>query len=295
MLPAASGSPASGSGIQFNFKTLDDPYDPDFNRLLDINNDGRIVGYSGAHTTVYESYLIYPPYAGKNYRTIAYPSAAWTIAACLNDRRTVCGYCAPDKSGSIYGYVDARGIWVSYEDPHAKGSDGVTEILGLSDDSLAVGTYQTPSSNGAFELTIGNGKFQDIGPKTGSNTVATAINGHGDIVGYTTISGQTVGFLYKSSAGKYKEFSYPGAASTEFLGITVDDRIVGFYTTKSGDKHGFILTHPLFGLAWEQIDDPDAAGTTVVTAINMHNAIVGYYVDGSGTNHGFLGTPATAR
>ena len=36
------------------------------------------------------------------------------------------------------------------------------------------------------------------------------------------------------------------------------------------------------GTSWERIDDPQAAGTTVVTSANIHKALVGYYIDASG-------------
>ena len=55
------GSTASGSSsapqagrtpIKFTYTTIDDPADPTFNRLLGINNEGRMVGYSGAGIVV---------------------------------------------------------------------------------------------------------------------------------------------------------------------------------------------------------------------------------------------------
>ena len=101
-----------------------------------------------------------------------------------------------------------------------------------------------------------------------------------------------MGYVRKGSTGKARILGFPYAVSTQFLGITVDDRIVGSFVDASGNTHGFLLMHPFFeGITWQQIDDPDAAGVTVATGINLHTDIVGWYVDGHGTHHGFLATP----
>jgi hypothetical protein len=297
--PSTAAAPASGptrmTGVQLNFKTLDDQPYTSFNRLLGINNNARIVGYYGRGKKSDPSigYLVFPPYQPNNYRKILYPSATETIVTSLNDRRTVAGYYFDPFKKATFGFAYVKGLWFAYENPNARGA--TTKLLGLNDDGIAVGYYKSGAKMGSFEMPLATGKFETIGPPPGTGTglVATAINGHEDVVGYlTSPSGATVGFVRKGDTGKFKTFSYPYATSTQFLGITVDDRIVGSYVDSSGDTHGLLLMHPFFeGITWQQIDDPNAKGTTVATGINLHDDIVGWYIDGHGTNHGFLATP----
>jgi hypothetical protein len=293
--PASSGTRPVQAGIALSFQTLDDKPYTSFNRLLGINNNARIVGYfgSGKHSDPSVGYLIFPPYQPNNYRKIQYPSAAATIATALNDRRTIAGYYVDPYKKATFGFAYVKGLWFAYENPHARGN--ITEILGINDDGIAVGFYKAGAQTGSFEMPIATGKFEPIDPPVGSGSglIVTAINGHGDVVGYlTSPSGVTVGFVRKGDTGKVRILSYPYSTATQFLGITVDDRIVGSYVDANGHTHGLLLMHPFFeGITWQQIDDPDAKSVTVATGINLHSDIVGWYVDASGTNHGFLATP----
>jgi hypothetical protein len=295
-LPAPGSSPEWSSGqirnaFTFTFTTLDDAADPMFNRLLGINNEGHIVGYYGSGTPSDPSkgYILDRPYGPTDYRNIGYPGAEDTEPTCRNNKQTIVGFYA--EKGQTRGFVETQSIWTDYRDPHA---GRVTEILGLNDSDIAVGFYKakTPPEINAFELNIATGQFKDIKPPHGKNAVATGINGAGDVVGYMTqASGNVVGFLRRDRV--YTDFSYPGSQSTEFLGVTVRDEIVGFYVDSAGATHGFLLVSPLWNnKAWQSIDDPNGIGTTIVTGVNMSGDLVGYYVDDSSVTHGFMATPS---
>lgn len=285
-----------GTTVPYNFTTLDDPgaYST-VNQLLGINNEGHIVGYygSGVPSDPSEGYSATPPYGAKNYQPVVYPMAADSIATCLNNTGMIAGYYVQGKS--TYGFLLDEGIWWSYEDPHAQRKGSSTQIVSIADDGTAIGNYKSSYGSGAFELNVALEQYSAISPPQGDKVVATGINGTGDIVGYMTLSGSTVGFLLKD--GTYTDFSYPGAASTQFLGVTAHDYIVGSFKDQSGNTHGFLLISPLWkrGTTWEQIDDPQAAGTTVVTSVNIHKALVGYYIDASGVTHGFMATPSSSK
>lgn len=277
--------------VPFKFRTLDDPYYTTFNRLTGINNDGRITGYegNGGKLDPTRGYKIYPPYRGLNYRKIEYPDALQTVATSLSNRRSIVGY-YQGRTGKIRGFVDWDGIWSSYADPVAR-KNGATELLGLNDAGEAVGLASVGSVVHAFQINIGTNNYVPISPPGGTNAAATGIDGHGDIVGYVTLSsGVVAGFLLKN--GKYKILSYPGSTATQFLGVTVYDAIVGSFVDSSGITHGFLLQHPASParITWQQIDVPNAKAT-VVTGINQHGEIVGWYVGDAGKNHGFMGQP----
>jgi hypothetical protein len=285
-----------GSTTPYTFTTMDDPsaYST-VNRLLGLNNGGRIVGYygSGIPSDPSEGYLTIPPYGANNYQSVVYPRAADTIATCLNNARMLAGYYV-SSAGKTYGFLLTDGLWWTYQDPHARGKRTTTEILSINDLGTAVGFYKSNSGTGSFELNVALEKYDVVTPPQGDNVIATGINGTGDVVGYMNQGSTTVGFLLKN--GTYTTFSYPGAASTQFLGVTAHDYIVGSFKDQAGATHGFLLVSPLWkpGTTWEQIDDPEGIGSTVATSVNIHKALVGYYTDSYGVMHGFLATPGSS-
>jgi hypothetical protein len=282
--------------IEYKFVTLDDPLSySSFNRLLDINNVGRIAGYAGSGSVSDPSsgFKIYPPYGQANFHKIVYPSSIDTVATSVNNKKLIAGYYV-DAKGKTFGFTYTIGVWSTYADPVARGKKGATKILAVNDSNTAVGTYASRTESGSFLLDLVTGVFRDVHPP-GTNGSVTGINGRGDIVGYTTESGHVVGFIRKNNQDT--ALNYPGAASTQFWGITAYDMIGGSYVDKAGTTHGFLLQTPLVrgGPTWQTIDDPDAAGTTVVTSVNIHKDLVGYYVDSGGATHGFLATPSSAK
>lgn len=293
---ALSQRHALSGSIKYSFVTLDDPLSySNFNRLLGINNVGRIAGYAGSGNASDPSngFKIYPPYGRTNFHRIVYPSAIDTVATSVNNKKLIAGYYT-DTKGKTFGFTYTIGIWSTYADPEVRGKNGATKILAVNDSNLAVGTYQSRSASGSFQLNLVTGVFHEIDPP-GTDGSVTGINGNGDIVGYTTVQGHVVGFIRKN--GVDTELLYPQAVSTQFWGVTVFDMIGGSYVDKAGTTHGFILQSPLWrgGPTWQSVDDPDAAGTTVVTSINIDKDLVGYYVDSGGATHGFLATPTTNK
>ncbi len=289
--PPATASLARppGASSGFTFTTVDDQADS-FNEVLGINDGAKLTGFYGSGSSSDSSvgYIVVAPYGQNNFRPESYPGALDTELTGLNDKRTFVGFYR-DSQNDVRGLVLVGGIWTNYKHPHGmpKGKS-VTELLGVNNSDIAVGFYTDSSGvNEAFTLDILTGHYRPLSPPGGDNAVATSISGRGDIVGYLQKQGHSVGFLLRR--GAYTEFSYPGATDTKFLGVTVYDQIVGLYSGSSGATHGFLLTNPLkVSIAWQQIDEPGAVGTTVVTGINQSDDIVGYYVDSAGHTNGFF-------
>jgi hypothetical protein len=285
--PLARVHPDASSG--YTFETVDDQAST-FNEILGINDGAKLTGYygSGSSSDPSVGYIVVAPYGQNNFRKESYPGAVGTELTGLNDKRTFVGF-YKDTQNDILGTVLVGGIWSNYKHPRGmpKGKS-VTELLGVNSSDIAVGFYTNSSGvNEAFTLDIPTGKYRPISPPTGNNAVAMSISGRGDIVGYVQKSGHSIGFLLRQ--GTYTEFSYPGATDTKFLSVTVYDQIVGSYVGSSGGTHGFLLTNPLKeSIAWQRIDEPYAAGTTVITGINQSDDIVGYYVGSAGNTDGFF-------
>jgi hypothetical protein len=139
---------------------------------------------------------------------------------------------------------------------------------------------------------LANGQYHALDPPNYESAEATGINLRGDIVGTKKgQDGETEGWLLRGSA--YAEFSYPGSSKTEALAVNYEEQVVGYYVDSNG-MHGFVLTNPENPSQqfWQSIDEPNAAGVTVVTSINVHHTITGWYVDASGNTNGFVATVA---
>jgi hypothetical protein len=294
--PRQFGAPQNAS-FSFKYATIDDQSDPTFNEILGLNDGGKLAGFfgNGSPSHPNQGYVVDPPYGQSNFRRASYPGAVDTQVTALNDKQSVVGFYR-DANNNVRGFLLIRGIWTNFRHPHGLGrGKSVTELLGVNNANVAVGFYADVSGvNKAFSLNVVTGKYHAIDPPGGTNAVATGITGRGDIVGYVEKSSHYVGFLLR--LGTFTELGYPGATDTKFLGATVYDQTVGSYAGSGGATHGFLLTEPLKpSISWQQIDEPNAAGTTVVSGINQRDDIAGYYVDSVGNTNGFFATLASRR
>jgi hypothetical protein len=289
--------PDSAGAVQkldsYAFLTLDDPSDPTFTEITGINQLGKLCGFYGKGTSGDPShgFILNLPYGSPNFRKKDYPGAEDTVVTSLNNKKAVAGYYV--ASSGIFGFIETKGLYSSYKDPHLRGSgSNITELLGINDAGLAVGFYTDGSGlNHGFELNEATGKFHAIVPPGAISTATTGINGKGDTVGYLTIaSGATLSYLLKGNS--FTLFSYPGSLETTARALNWQDQIVGSYVDLVGKTHGFLLTNPLGQQQWQSVDEPKAAGTTVVTSYNNHHVMVGYYVDRSSVTNGFVATPS---
>lgn len=276
----------------YKFVTLDNPDDLKYNQLTGINNLGKLTGFEGSGSKADPSigYIVRPPYAPQNFSEAPYPTAVNTRITSLNNKKVIAGYYSVQR-GWVFGCILQNGIWSSYQDPRLLRSKiNRTLLLGINDANLAVGYYENDTKNDyAFELNPATGKFHGIFPPGATSSVASGINGKGDIVGWASIGGATVAYLLKG--GIFTFFSYPGAVETKATALNWDDDIAGGYVDHAGVTHGFFLSNLLGSPQWLSIDDPLAAGTTFINSVQNHDRVVGYYVDVQGVTHGFMGTP----
>jgi hypothetical protein len=298
-LPLQAGMPlVSPTPFTFDFVTADDPASPTFTRVLGVDNLGAVRGYSGSGSKSDPShgFRSLPPYT--QFRSLNYPAAIDTVATSLNSSRNriTAGYFVDSTSGhTTWGFLKLQGVFAQYKDPKTpKGPHTVNELLGVNDPGVAVGFYKDSEGHDMpYELVIGS--YHPIHPPAAVSAKATGINLTGDIAGAETIAdGVTKGWLWRS--GVYSEFSYPGSKHTEATALNIKPRVVGFYVDSAG-THGFILTKPGSPTEqyWQSVDEPNAAGITVITSINVHNTISGWYVDSSGNTNGFVATVAASR
>jgi uncharacterized membrane protein len=117
-------------------------------------------------------------------------------------------------------------------------------------------------------------------------TIASAINTYGDIVGrYTDQQDRVHGFL-RDTNGRFHTLDVPGATLTIARGLNDRREIVGRYERTDKVWHGFVLSNGKY----RTIDYPGPAGTdTFPWGINNSGAVVGRFtLPGRDGPHGFL-------
>ncbi len=295
---AAFTSPALARSHHYHFTTLNDVGDTTFNQLLGINNSGVIAGYfgSGAQGHPNQGYLLFPQYFQNYFAANNYPGSAQTQVTGLNDGGVLVGFWSDQNTASQsndnFGFYKLHGKFFNVNYPTSNiSTPPVNQLLGVNDSNKAVGFYNDSANNAhGYTYNIGNHRFHQIGvPGDVSSDTASAINNRGDIAGFATVGGHTVGFLL--AHGKFTTFSKRGATMTQAFGVNDNDEVAGTYTVGAGSNaktYGFTWTK---GHGFSTVNDPGGVGATTVNGINDKGDLVGFYTDGAGNVDGMLARP----
>jgi hypothetical protein len=290
-LTTASSTPTP---FAFTFTTIDNPKSSTFSQLWALDDLQQVVGSVGVDSAGDEEGFTAPlPYS--KFFTVKYPGATSTVVRGQNPGgRILCGYFFDGIH--TWGFIRNHSIYNAFKDAQTPKGPSTNELLGINDDGIAVGFYvDSTGKDHAYE--VQSLHFVGIKPPNAVSAKAVAITLSGYVAGDETLSnGNTEGWFLRD--GTFIEFTYPGSTDTEVYGLSdgaFDNIIVGSYVDGSGNTHGFLLRNPTAGkdAIWQTLDEPNAAGTTVVTGMNNHHAITGYYVDSSGNTNGFLATLTT--
>jgi hypothetical protein len=217
--------------------------------------DDKPIGQAGVTTTDSNGYYSFTGLVAGAYRVSQTLSADQALTVPAGKSYTI--VLAPDQesSGNNFGdFVAAKAYsFTTLDDPHAPAGSFSTLAIGVWGDSI-VG-YYTDKRN------VSHGFIYD--ERTGV---------------YTTLNAPKAGHAYNTGQGTDAEGIY-------------GDIIVGDYTDKTNQTHGFIYndrTH-----AYTTLDDPSAGVYgTQVTGISG-NVIVGSFFDFDDVEHGFIYNDAT--
>ena len=161
----------------------------------------------------------------------------------------------------------------------------VSKAYALNNAGEAAGTSSNPTA--AIAVMFSGGKATSISTLGGSVSVATAINGSGEIVGwnffYSNPNFDPQAFLY--SNGSMKNINSPSLfpSGTEAWGINSSGEVVGTGYLSSSNFHAFLYS----GGQMKDIGPPGAYQASAV-AINTSGQIVGGYSLTSGAAGEFL-------
>jgi hypothetical protein len=204
-------------------------------QVLGINDGGDIVGmYQLPGNLNFHGFLRH----GAEFASIDDPSAAFgTIAFSINNAGTIVG-----NYDNGDGFVYQNGKFRTLDAPQLAGEPAQTQLNGISNLGWIVGQVYTGGIWRGFW--VENGKLHYLEPAGQTDSEATGINGHSDIVGCHDSRAGFVSFL----AGNYPSASaaYPPEQSIVScaVGINYARAIVGNYSTSS-DSNGFLAVPAL--------------------------------------------------
>jgi hypothetical protein len=289
-------------------KQLGDHKDATFNKLLGINDNGRVAGFfgSGAKGHPNQGYTIRQPWKQSDLANENFPHAKQTVVTGLNNHNVQVGFFSTQNNASgvnnNFGWY-FNGKFHKVVFPHASNASPTKDQLrGVNDHDIAVGFYKDSAGlDRGYTFNIKTGKFALVtkpGESPGGSSPslrANAIDNAGDVAGSYTSDGVTEGFL-KLADGTFITIAIPGASSTTALGVNNDDTVVGAFTAGSGSKavtNGFVwLTG---GSSVVETGNINGIRDINITGINDKNILTGFYVDSKGHTDGFLGIPVTAK
>jgi probable HAF family extracellular repeat protein len=139
------------------------------------------------------------------------------------------------------------------------------------------------ASSSATAFTVAGGAYEILNVPNSTESLATAMNTSGLIVGaYTDVAGSTHGFA-TSDSSTFNDVDFPGATSTQAIDVNDAGAVAGDYFDAANVEHGFVSS----GGTFTAIDFPGGTSTSVA-GINANGDVVGGYTDTTGTTHGFL-------
>ncbi len=176
---------------------------------------------------------------------------------------------------------------VSFNEIKAKTANG-NSLTALNNSSQTLANAGTTTSPDISVWDRVNG-FNYI-PMNSANSVGSAINNNGVVVGAGTVSGLSQAFIWRPGPGA-QFLSSLGSGWSVATGVNDSGAVVGFSYNSANQQHAFLWTQA----AGMQDLTPNLTSTSgaTATAINSSNQVVGYYYpNGSRLPVGFSWTQA---
>jgi len=254
------------------------PGDPAFTQLLGINNSGTIAGYFGDGMVVPNNgFTLTLP---NNFTPENFPGSVQTQVIGINSNGDTAGFYV-DAMGNTHGFIKVTNTFSTVDDP---ASPTFNQLLGLNDMGEAAGYYQlADGSQFAYTVALSGPTFTSLASFLPAGTTisqATDVNNAGEVSGFFGSSG----FLLNGPM--LNVLNFPGAVSTQALGLNNKGQVVGDYVDAGGVMHGFVYN----GSTFQSFDVPGSTSTTI-NGINDKGQIVGFFNDPNANTVGFVGIP----
>ncbi len=265
------------------FTTIDIPGGSPFQTVLDINDEGVLVGRYLRGKNTYG----YVRSTDGQFMTLEFPGAVFTVASGINNRGDIVGHYSLATAPTVrHGYFRANtGAFTSFDPPGSLR----TNVLGISNRGDIVGRYLTADGR-THGFLLSEGQFTTIDYPGSIETDLWKINRRGLIAGaFRTPDGGTHLFLLRH--GAFTAIDLPDVVdiSADKGNLNSRGNIVGVYCNVAPcvlaptGNHAFLLS----GDELTTVDFPGST-SSVAFGINARRDIVGGYYDALGQAHGFL-------
>ena len=213
-----------------------------------------------------------------------------TISTGLNGHGQVIGYSAVVTNGDSHGFLYQNG---SMQDLGTLSGGTSSAANGINRLGQVAGDATT--AQGAFHAFLYSGGIQDLGTLGGNDSVANAINGNGQVVGWSGLAGvpefgpdgSEHAFLY--SGGTMQDLgSLNGGQYSQATGINDSGQVVGQSDIAPGSAvyHAFLYSNG----SMQDLGTLEASGSdSQANGINKSGQVVGWsYVGANNYYHAFL-------
>jgi len=292
-----------------SFVTIDPPGSVS-TLAFSINNLGTIVGRWQAQGGAIHGFTRSP---SGLYTTADFPGSFDSEFTDINSQGTSVGaYDLGDLTTSI-AFVDARGMFTSFEDPAAAPLE--TAALGINSGNFISGFFDDPAGNEHSFVRAPNAQFHNFDFPLADFTDAYKLNDSGQLVGQYATNFPNHGFVLSGAMAltgppspcQFLSLDYPDSQNSALRGINNTEQVSGFFRLRGAPgRHGFLATpsannqgnqnNPCpataslaarHGVRFESFDYPGSSNTQA-TAITPSGEIVGRYSSADGRQHGFV-------
>jgi probable HAF family extracellular repeat protein len=168
--------------------------------------------------------------------TLDPPGSVFTLTLGINDLGQIVGEYDPG-TGSLRGFLFENGTFTNIDQGVLPDGSSFTEALGINNRGEIAGDFYDPNMFRSF--VDRDGVFQQFEVPSQADTLMSAINDQGDVVGiYFDTNFAFHGYL--KSQANFQTVDFPGAPTTFALGINASGKIVGQYIDADGVSHGFL-------------------------------------------------------
>jgi hypothetical protein len=278
---------------------------------MSINASMAVTGYYYVSPSVTRGFL---RDADGTITTFDVAGGVWTEPESINAGGNITGFYELVR-GVPQGFLRyADGHIITFDPPQARNSmPPKAQPVSMSDFDEIVGNYSFPLMAPSFFTRSGRGVFNTIPGRGGADneTVATAINASGAVVGYWDNDIGKVGFLAHPD-GHWAQIAVPltGYCVSDTIpdGINAGGMIAGWYldnTNNCNTKNtgGFVMSpggdftlfHPPGTLLTSPLPGFPVEGESLTVphriSIDQAGNVTGSYTDTAGVQHGFVRKP----
>jgi probable HAF family extracellular repeat protein len=250
-----------------------------------INSSSQIVGFFGDTMQIPGSAFLY---SGGTFTDLASILGSVSPASDINDSGLIVGGRNTQGGETAYTYDPGAGIVSTL--PGLGGAVGVAEA---ANNGGVLAGYATDASAQPHAVRWTGGTATDLGTLGGTYSYGFGINSAGDVVGQSTITGNTSSHAFLYHDGTMSDLGTLGGASSGAYGIDDSGDIVGWAWPASGGEHAFLYHDGVMADLNDRL--PAGSGWVLLEAraINSLGQIVGIGRVNGGNIRGFLLNPSS--